>query len=106
MRKIALAAALVCPQVSAAQEFTGKTFLTWSNADQRGYISAQLVMASTIASRIKPDMNACIAGAFFDGTGMSDAAFDQVVQTIGEYQDFHPSSVLVILLENECGTFN
>ncbi|MEO0666718.1 MAG: hypothetical protein AAFZ99_02270 [Pseudomonadota bacterium] len=98
-------ATLLCPQVLWAEAFTGGTLLTWSESDQRGYISAQLVMASTIASRNKPEMVDCIAETFFDGSGMSDEKFAEIVQTIGEYQSYHPSSVLVILLENTCGAF-
>ena len=96
---------LFCPQVLAAESFTGATLLNRSESDQRGYISAQLVMASTIASRSKPEMVDCIADAFFDEAGMSDEKFDEIVQTIGEFQSYHPSSVLVILLENACGSF-
>lgn len=100
-----LAVALLCPQVLTAEAFTGETFLRWSEADQRGYISAQLVMASTIASRSKPEMVDCIAEAFFDGTGMSEEKFADITKTVGEYKEYHPSSVLVILLEKTCGAF-
>ncbi|MCE8001189.1 MAG: hypothetical protein HEP70_20370, partial [Rhodobiaceae bacterium] len=51
--------------------FHGAEFLERSLADQRGYVSTQLVMASSIAARIKPDLADCIGAEFFDGSGMS-----------------------------------
>ena len=94
------------PQNSQAEEFTGTDFLQRSSQDQRGYVSTQLVMASSIAARIKPDLADCIGNEFFDGTGMSDKGFEKVMQRVREFQDFHPSSVLVIVIESACGTFN
>ncbi len=94
------------PQNSQAEEFTGTDFLKRSTKDQRGYVSTQLVMASSIAARIKPEMSDCIGETFFNGTGLSDKGFENVMQRVREFQDFHPSSVLVVVIEGACGTFN
>ena len=94
------------PQNSQAEEFTGTDFLKRSTQDQRGYVSTQLVMASSIAARIKPELAECIGHEFFDGNGMSDQGFETVMQRVREFKDFHPSSVLVVVIEGACGTFN
>ena len=96
---------LIYPQLSWAEGFTGAEFLTWSEVDQRGYISAQLVMASTIAARSQTDMPNCIASSFFDQSGMSASGFQSILATVAEYAEFHPSSVLVVVIENACGPF-
>ncbi|MFK7942918.1 MAG: hypothetical protein AB8B85_08425 [Paracoccaceae bacterium] len=101
-----LAAAAMYPQKSSADEFTGADFLSWSDAEQRGYVSTQLVMASSIAARIKPPLATCIGEMFFEGSGMSDNGFDQVIARIREFSGYHPSSVMVIVIENACGRFN
>ncbi len=96
----------IYPQKSLANEFTGKQFLKRSAEDQRGYISTQLVMASSIAARIKPSLAECIGEAFFDGTGMADDGFEKVIARIAEFDAYHPSSVIVVVIENQCEPFN
>jgi hypothetical protein len=106
LAKTAAVALAICPQKSAAEGFTGKEFLTRSTADQRAFVSTQMVMASTISARIKPDHSACIGEVFFDNLGLSDRGFDTVMQRVREFQSYHPSSVMVIVVEQECGPFN
>lgn len=94
------------PQKSVAEGFTGQEFLQRAAQDQRGYISTQLVMASSIAARIKPSLADCIGREFFDGAGMSDEGFLSIIGRIKEFEAYHPSSVLVVVIENRCGKFN
>ncbi len=101
-----VASLAICPQVSYAEGFTGEVFLKRSTDDQRADVSTQLVMASSIAARIKPEVSECIGRVFFDELGMSESGFDTVIARVGEFSEFHPSSVLVIVIENECGSFN
>ncbi|SMX28185.1 hypothetical protein TRP8649_02300 [Pelagimonas phthalicica] len=96
----------ICPQESAAEGFNGTEFLQRSADRQRAYISTQLVMASSIAARIKPAMADCIGSAFFDGTGLSETGFETSIERIREFNDYHPSSVLVVVIESQCGPFN
>jgi len=101
-----MAAALaICPQESLAEGFTGAEFLSWSQAQQRSYVNAQLVMASSIVARAKPDMSQCLADHFYGEQGVTDEQFDALRKTIEDYETYHPSSVLVIVIENTCGTF-
>lgn len=100
-----LALALICPQISWADGFTGREFLAWSEASQRGYIDAQLVMASSIVTRSKPDYAQCLADHFYSSTGLTDEGFQQIIGRVREYAEYHPSSVLVVVIESECGAF-
>ena len=95
----------VYPQKSSAEAFTGAVFLEWSDAQQRSYIDAQLVMASSIVARDKPAMSQCMADRFYGIEGVSDAGFKEIRTTIKAYKTYHPSSVLVIVIENTCGAF-
>ncbi len=42
----------------------------------------------------------------FDDTGMSGGGFNIAQAPIEEFKEFHPSSVLVIVIESECSHFN
>ncbi|MDF1804360.1 hypothetical protein [Thalassovita sp.] len=95
-----------CPQKSLAEGFTGAEFLQQSTQEQRGYVSTQLVMASSIAARIKPSLAECIGRVFFDGSGLSDQGFDMVLARIEEFKAYHPSSVIVVVIESQCEPFN
>lgn len=96
----------ICPQKSLAEGFTGADFLQQSSQEQWGYVSTQLVMASSIAARIKPSLAACIGQVFFDGSGLSDQGFDTVLARIEEFATYHPSSVIVVVIESQCEQFN
>lgn len=63
-------------------------------------------MASTIAARIKPPLSDCIADAFFAEVGMTDEGFESITDRIAEFDSYHPSSVILVVIESECGTFN
>lgn len=97
--------ALTYPQETVAESFSGSVFFEWSVAEQRGYLDAQLVMASSIVTRKKPDMAQCIADHFYGSNGLTNTAFQELVDTIRTYESYHPSSVLVVVIENRCGAF-
>lgn len=89
-----------------ADGFTGAVFLEWETSQQRGYIDAQLVMASTIATRIKPDLSQCLADEFYGPSGLTNDGFELMTDRIREFSEYHPSSVLVVVIENVCGGFD
>ncbi|MGJ8628269.1 MAG: hypothetical protein ACSHXB_15015 [Sulfitobacter sp.] len=94
------------PQETKAEAFTGEAFLQWPEADQKGYISAQVGMAASIAARIKPDVAQCISDTFYRDDGIGELVFETAVERIAEFKSYHPSSVLVVVIENACGPFN
>lgn len=96
---------IIYPQQTSAEAFTGKTFLSWPEEEQRGYLDAQIVMASTIVSRTKPEMSQCMAELYYGSLGLTNEGFASLINRIQEYETFHPSSVLVAVIEKECGSF-
>ncbi len=94
------------PQESVADGFTGAEFLTRAEPDQKATISTQLVMASTIAARIKPPLSDCIGKTFFDPQGLKSEAFEAIIDRVREFGEYHPSSVILVVIENRCGKFN
>ncbi|MGJ8530145.1 MAG: hypothetical protein ACSHWX_16600 [Maritalea sp.] len=100
------ALAAINPQKSSAEGFTGSDFFQWNDDQQHGYVSAQLGMAVSISTRIKPELAECIAEVFYGDHGMSDKGFEIITARVHEFGDYHPSSVIVVVIENRCGTFN
>lgn len=94
------------PQKAKAEAFTGIEFLEWSEGEQRSYLSAQLVMASSIVSRSKPDLAQCLADAYYSDAGLTDQGYSEIRAKVVEFSEYHPSSVLVIMIENRCGALN
>ncbi len=101
-----MVAATFHPQISEAAGFTGKEFLAWTVEDQKSYLEVQMVMAATIAARIKPILSDCLARKFYGNNGLSEKGLSQVVMEIRNYSDFHPSSVALVVMERECGGFD
>jgi hypothetical protein len=101
-----IGAAFIYPQKLTAQDFTGQRFLEWSETDQRNYIFTQLVMAASIAARIRPELSTCISDAFVGSAGLSDRGYGRLMSRIGEFETYHPSSVIVVTIEDACGPFN
>lgn len=94
------------PQKVSAEGFTGQEFLTWSETQQRGYLEAQVVMAGTIAARINPELAQCISSEFMSKNGLSASAFSGILGSVAEYETYHPSTLLVVLIEQDCGAFD
>lgn len=51
-------------------------------------------------------MSECVAKHFFGTKGLRDEKFNELIETIGDYGTYHPSSILVVVIENACGPFN
>lgn len=99
------AASTIFPQELLANSFTGEQFAQWTDAQQRSYLNAQIVMASSIVTRAKPGMAQCMADKYYGANGLSEDGFQEISKVIREYNNYHPSSVLVVVLENACGKF-
>ncbi|WP_299732817.1 hypothetical protein [uncultured Tateyamaria sp.] len=99
-------AALCCPQISYADGLTGAAFLEWDAERQANYLQTQLVMAGSIAARVKPELSECLGKSFFaENGGISDVGLKGILENIRQFPDFHPSSVLVVTMESDCGSF-
>lgn len=103
---IASLCTIVCSVSAAAEakdEFKSKEFLTWSHEGQKSYIMASVVMAAFIAAaQNKADLSKCIGQWMTD----SDAAgFPSVKEAMTRFPDYHPSGVIVAILEKACGSF-
>lgn len=98
-------ASLCCPQVLQAEGFTGENFLGWSEAAQAAFFQNSVLMASTIASRLDAAQADCISTWYFGDTDLRNERDEELLYTVKAYPDFHPSAVVLAVVERECGQY-
>ena len=57
-------------------------------------------MTSTVASRVDQTYAQCVADWYVQET---DALEQEIISTISEYSDYEPHSVILAVIERECG---
>jgi len=103
--KLGLVLSLSYPQVSVAEGLTAKDFLGWGVEAQTGFLHNSVVMAATVSSRRDTQHAGCITAWFFDDRGIRADVRAEVDQTLRDFPEYHPATVLVALIERECGAF-
>ncbi|MEM1377066.1 MAG: hypothetical protein AAGG69_06725 [Pseudomonadota bacterium] len=98
-------AALSFPQVLSAEGFTGTEFLTWSETAQAAFFQNSVLMASTISSRLEETHATCVSDWYFGEAVDRGARNQEVLETIRQYPEFHPSAVVLAVIERECGQY-
>jgi len=104
-RRFAIAAALVFmgfPQVSTAGEFTANQLLQTSETTQNNYFQVSVTMAAVISAQNKPEQARCINEWYFKNIDTQNLYIRELMQ---EYRNFHPSGVILGILEKTCGEF-
>ncbi|MEL6377612.1 MAG: hypothetical protein AAFQ04_10525 [Pseudomonadota bacterium] len=93
------------PQESAAETFTGTQFLQWSQSGQDNYIGTAVTMATFVASRTNLDTSACLNGWYAASEAVAAERNDAIRGAISRNATYHPSAVILLVLEEACGSF-
>lgn len=93
------------PQNSRAETFTGTQFLQWSEAAQDSYFQTSITMASIMATKTRKASGDCIAAWYLAPEADRAARNIQLRNTITRNDAYHPSAVIFLVLEQECGPF-
>ena len=96
---------LLIPQNSTAEGFTGKDFLTWSAEAQEAFFQNSVLMASTISSRLNADHASCVSDWYFADAAKRPLRDAEILDTIKKRSDFHPSAVVLAVIERACGQY-
>ena len=96
---------VVYPLKSNADGFTGTEFLTWDRAAQDNYLQTSITMAGVIATQTRPNVASCIDDWYFAGDAVRKQRNDAIRKTIQDNPGYHPSGVLLAVLQKECGSF-
>lgn len=80
----------------AEEKFDGSKFLSWTTAQQEGYVTTSLAMAAAIV----PSQASCINA--WNGKAKSEG-YKELVSTMQQYSKHHPTAVVLALVERDCG---
>jgi hypothetical protein len=95
---------VVHPGSSAAQEsFKSSDFLKHPAESQRGYISSSVMMAALIATQNNRSQASCLDEW---GAKYREDGFAPVLEAMRRFPDYHPSAVVISVLQKACGSFS
>jgi hypothetical protein len=94
-----LLAALIFPQVSAAQATTVGDFLTWEKQAQASFIQISMSMLVTVAAQQNGPVAKCLDDWYFVDGGRTE----EIISVMVNYQDFGPSAFILGYAESHCG---
>lgn len=97
--------AMIYPQISLAEGFTGEDFAAWPTVSQDSYIQSSVMMAGVIGAQVKPEISRCIDGWYFADEATKAERNDSIRQVIAGYETYHPSGVILALIQQDCGAF-
>lgn len=95
----------IYPQKSATETFTGTEFLTWDVEGQNNYIGIAVTMASLIATRTNPPMGQCLDEWYAASEAVAAERDSEIRAAIARNAEYHPSAVIMLVLEGACGPF-
>lgn len=93
--------ALLCPQPSSADGFTGQDFDGWSAASQDSYIQTSVTMAGVVFTRTHGPVARCINDWYFKD-GAKAARNDEIRTTVTAYGEHHPAGVILAVILQAC----
>ena len=103
---MAMAATVVgFPQKTEADGFKGHDFLAWSQENQSNYIGIAVTMATLVATRTNPQTGDCLDQWYAASDEVASSRADEIKATIARNADYHPSAVILLVLEGACGSF-
>lgn len=100
-----VALALIYPQSSYADGFTGEVFATWSTPSQDSYIQSSMTMAGVVLTQTDPSAAECLNTWYAAGSALAERN-DTIRDTIIAYGEAHPAGVMMALILKECGPLN
>ncbi|WP_108887197.1 hypothetical protein [Pseudoprimorskyibacter insulae] len=99
----AIALNMIYPQESVAEGLTAKDFLVWDEPSQNSFLFSSVGMAAAIASQTKPELAQCLNDWYFgDKTNTRNG---EILDFMGQYGGYHPTTVILAVVENACGEF-
>lgn len=79
--------------------------LQWDRSAQIGFVQTSISMAGVVAAQIRPEIARCIDARYFVNEVMLEQRSMEIIGRIAEHTAFHPSAVVLVAVQNECGAF-
>ena len=105
--KAILAAALICPQLAAADGFTGADLLKCQETQQNSFFQSNVTMIGFVAVHTgkHEQLAHCIDGWYWKD-GRADPEKNAAIRGAMErFPNYHPQMVILAVVEKACGKF-
>ena len=87
-------------QSAGAKNFTAHELLQWPKNKQNSYFQISISMAGAIAAQKESNIGTCINDWYFKD---SDIQNQHIRNVMHKYPNFHPSGVILAILQKACG---
>ena len=94
-----------CMPVYAETSNTAREFLTWRKEQQDSFIQSSLLMAVTIAAQFDQKFGDCIVDWYTNDPNIVEKRNFEILEMMEKHQEFRPSSVLLAVVQKQCGRF-
>lgn len=88
-----------------AEGFTGEKFLQWERASQDSLIETSITMTGIVASQARKDIARCIDDWYTGDIAIQQQRHGYILDMIKQYPSYHPQGVILVVLQNQCGSF-
>jgi len=93
------------PQKTHADGLTSADFIAWDKPSQNSFLFSSVGMAAAIASQTEPKIAQCLNEWYFKGDDAREARNAEILEFMGQYETYHPTTVILAVVENACGEF-
>lgn len=91
-------------QTYAQDSYTSAEFLERTIESQNAFMQTSVTMIGVVATRIRPEIAHCIDD-WYGGDAM-DQRNDFIRSVMREHSEFHPSGVVLAVVQRACGRFD
>ncbi len=84
---------------------TTADFLKWERKAQASYLHTSITMIGVVATQTKSEIATCIDEWYFQTSQIRDKRDQEILSGMANYADYHPSTVILALVEQACGKF-
>lgn len=105
--KAFLAACLIYPQLSVADDFTSADVLTWEESAQDSYFNTSVGMIAILATQTGSHGHIadCLNDWYWNEDGNDPEKNAAIREVMSGLTDYHPQAVILAVVEKHCGTF-
>jgi len=72
---------------------------------QASFIDISVTMAGAIAANSRPEVARCLNDWYFKDTAIQDRRKEAIREAMRTYPEYHPSAVILGVLQKACGSF-
>ncbi len=98
-----IAAGAALPVQADEDKFTAADVLAWEEKNQDSFFETSISMAGVLAVQAENPAGKCINDWYFKSEAATQAANDQIRAVMREYSGYYPGTVIVAVIERECG---